>query len=188
MPVLIRRYPVALSLWITMALLGPASVTVLAQAPAAGAQEPSSLAPTDRAFARAVADDAQAEIAIATLAQQTTSSDIVRTFAEDMQQVYLDTAQELREISERKHEALPTVVSRDDQVALDRLSHLSGRAFDREFAENVIAAHREAIAAFRLYASTGGDPELRALADRHLPKLQKLLSAAQDVRNSAAGD
>ncbi len=185
MPVLIRRSSLPFVLWVSVALVGPASVTVLAQPPASAAQEPSSLAPTDRAFARAVATDAQAEIALATLAQQTTSSDIVRTFAEDMQHVYVDTAQELREIGDRKHEALPNVVSRDDQVALDSLSHLSGAAFDHAFAENVIAAHRDAIAAFQLYASTGADPELRALADRHLPKLRKLLAAAQDVRTAA---
>lgn len=185
MPVLIRRSSMAFSLWMAVALAGPASVTVLAQTPPSTTQEPSSLAPTDRAFARAVANDAQAEIALATLAQQTTSSDIVRTFAEEMQHVYLDTAQELREIGDRKHEELPNVVSRDDQVALDALSHLSGTAFDHAFAENVIAAHRDAIAAFQLYASTGADPELRALADRHLPKLRRLLTAAQDVRNSS---
>jgi putative membrane protein len=174
----------AFSLWVAVALVGPASVTAFAQAPAETAQEPSRLMPTDRAFAHAVANDAQAEIAIATLAQQTTSSDIVRVFAEEMQHVYLDTAQELREIGDRKHVDLPNVVSQDDQVTLDALSHLSGAAFDRAFAENVIAAHREAIAAFQLYASTGADPELRALADRHLPKLRKLLAAAQDVLQS----
>ena len=77
------------------------------------------LAATDRAFARAAADDAQAEVAIAALAQQTTSSDIVRTFTEDMQRVYLEIADELREIGNRKHQALPNVVSADDQVTLD---------------------------------------------------------------------
>ena len=119
MPVLIRRYSVSVSIWVVLALLGPACATVFAQAPAIDAQEPSRLAPTDRAFARAAADDAQAEVAIATLAQQTTSSSIVRTFAEDMQRVYLEIADELREIGSRKHQPLPNVVSADDQVTLD---------------------------------------------------------------------
>jgi len=137
------------SMWLAVTLVGPMCATVFAQAPAADAQEPSKLAPTDRAFARAAADDAQAEVAIAALAQQTTSSDIVRTFAEDMQRVYLEMADELREIGNRKHQPLPNVVSRDDQVTLDTLSHLTGGEFDRAFADNVVAAHREAIAAFQ---------------------------------------
>lgn len=190
MAVLIRRYPVAFSLWVSVTLLGPASaaVSAQAQAPAANVQEPASVAPTDSAFARAAASDAQAEIALAALAQQTTSSDIVRGLAEEMQRVYLDTARKLRDFGDRKHVELPSVVSLNDQVALDELSHLTGSAFDRAFAENVIDAHRDAIAAFQLYASTGGEPELRALADRHLPKLRRLLAAAQDVRNTSNSD
>jgi len=107
-----------------------------------------------------------------------------RTFAEDMQRVYLEMADELREIGNRKHQALPNVVSADDQVTLDELSHLKGTEFDRAFAENIIAAHRDAIAAFQLYASSGADPELRGFADRRLPKLRRLLAAAEDVRKS----
>jgi putative membrane protein len=184
MPVLIRRYSVSVSIWVAVALVGPACATAFAQAPAIDAQEPSKLAPTDRAFARAAADDAQAEVAIAALAQQTTSSSIVRMFAEDMQRVYLEIADELREIGNRKHQPLPNVVSADDQVTLDELSHLTGGEFDRAFAENVVAAHRDAIAAFQLYASSGADPELRGFADRRLPKLRRLLAAAEDVRKS----
>ena len=184
MPVLIRRCSLSVSIWLAVTLVGPMCATVFAQTPAADAQEPSKLAPTDRAFARAAADDAQAEVAIAALAQQTTSSDIVRTFAEDMQRVYLEMADELREIGNRKHQPLPNVVSRDDQVTLDTLSHLTGGEFDRAFADNVVAAHREAIAAFQLYASSGADPELRGFADRRLPKLRRLLAAAEDVRKS----
>ncbi len=178
----------AVSTWVAVILVGLAYATVVAQAPAVDAQEPSKLAPTDRAFARAAADDAQAEVAIATLAQQKTSSDIVRTFAADMQRVYLEMADELREIGTSKHQPLPNVVSADDQVTLDELSHLKGTEFDRAFAENVVAAHRDAVAAFQLYASSGADPELRGFADRMLPKLRKMLSSAQDARNSSSGE
>lgn len=188
MPVLIRRRSVAMSMCVAATLLGPASVTVFAQAPAIDAQELSRLAPTDRAFARAAAGDAQAEIAIAALAQQTTTSDIVRMFAEDMQRVYLEMAGELRDIGDRKHEALPNVVSAKDQVTLDALSHLKGNDFDRAFAENVIAAHHDAVTAFQLYASSGADPELRGFADRRLPRLRKLLAAAEDARNSSQSE
>jgi len=188
MRLLISRWSVASMVWVGVALLGPASATLSGQAPAQGDQQPSRLLPTDRAFARAAANDAQAEVAIASLAQQTTSSDIVKMFAEEMQHEYLAMTDELREFGDHKHEPLPNVVSNDDQITLDTLSHLSGHEFDVAFADNVVAAHREAIAAFQLYASTGGDPELRAFADRRLPKLRKLLAAAEDVRNSSRGD
>ena len=109
-----------------------------------------------------------------------------------MQRVYLEIADELREIGNRKHQPLPNVVSADDQVTLDTLSHLTGSQLDRAFAENVVAAHRDAIAAFQLYASSGADPELRGFADRRLPKLRTLLVPRRtcgrvEIANRCAG-
>jgi putative membrane protein len=155
-----------------------------AQGPVTVGPDQSTLGPTDHAFAHAAAEDAQAEIALARLAQQTTSSDIVRTFAEAAQRDYLEAADRLREIGDLKHDPMPVIVSNDDQIGLYKLSQLSGPAFDRAFVETVIAGHQDAIQAFQLYAATGTDAELRGFADRMLPKLRKHLSAAEDVRKS----
>ena len=182
MPVLIRRYSCQCRFGLRWRSWACVRDRLRASA-GIDAQEPSKLAPTDRAFARAAADDAQPRSRSPARAAATSSS-IVRMFAEDMQRVYLEIADELREIGTRKHQALPNVVSADDQVTLDELSHLTGGEFDRAFAENVVAAHRDAIAAFQLYASSGADPELRGFADRRLPKLRRLLAAAEDVRKS----
>jgi putative membrane protein len=157
-----------------------------AQGPVTVGSDQSTLAPTDHAFAHAAAEDAQAEIALARLAQQTTSSDIVRTFAEAAQHDYVEAADRLRQIGDLKHDPMPVTVSNADQIGLDKLSQLSGSAFDRAFVETVIAGHQDAIQAFQLYAATGTDAELRGFADRMLPKLRKQLSAAEDVRKSVA--
>jgi putative membrane protein len=181
MSLLVNRTLVFFALVLGLLLLS-ATTTLSAQGPAAVPTDQSKLAPADRAFARDAAQQGQAEIAMATLAQQTTSSTIVKMFAEELQRDHLEAADKLRELGEQKHEAFPTVASQQAQVEINTLSHLTGSAFDRAFAERMIASHRTAIAAFEQYAASGGDPELRGFADKMLPKLRKHLSAAEDVK------
>ena len=171
---------ILLALVVGLVLLNTASARSQGPSPANG--EPSKLAPADRDFARAAAQDGQAEIALAVLAQQATSSTIVKMLAEEVQRDHLDAADRLREIGAQKHEPLPTVATRAAQVDIGALARLKGSAFDRAFADRVIAGHRDAIAMFQRYAASGGDPELRGFADRMLPKLRKHLSAAEDVK------
>ena len=79
-----------------------------------------------------------------------------------------------------------TVFAQAPAVDAQELSRLAPT--DRAFAENVIAAHHDAVRAFQLYASSGADPELRGFADRRLPRLRKLLAAAEDARNSSQSE
>jgi putative membrane protein len=175
-----NRTTILLALVVGLVLLNTTSAR--SQGPAPANAEPSKLAPADRDFARAAAQDGQAEIALAVLAQQTTSSTIVKMLAEELQRDHLEAADTLREIGAQKHEPLPTVATRTAQVEMAALSRLTGPAFDRAFTDRVIAAHRDAIAMFQQYAASGGDPDLRGFADKMLPKLRKHLSAAEDVK------
>ena len=181
MSLLVNRTLVFFALVLGLLLLS-ATTTLSAQGPAAVPMDQSKLAPADHAFARNAAQDGQAEIAMATLAQQTTSSTIVKMLAEQLQRDHLDAADKLRELGEQKHDAFPTVASEQAQVDINALSHLTGSAFDRAFADRAIAWHRTAIAMFERYAANGGDPELRGFAETMLPKLRKHLSAAEDVK------
>src|SRR5882724_4544172 len=100
-----NRTTVLLALVVGLVLLNTASASSQGPGPTNG--EPSKLAPADRDFARAAAQDGQAEIALALTAQQTTSSTIVKMLAEQLQRDHLEAADKLREIGAKKHEALP---------------------------------------------------------------------------------
>lgn len=161
------------------------SVQVRAQAPVVpGDNDPSRLRGDDRDFAVAAAEDGQSEISLSSLAQQMTSSEMVKSLAEKLQRDHLEAFDRLREIGDRKHQPLPNVETEGSERARVALGQLSGSLFDHGYLDLMVALHRHDIDTFAQYAASGGDPELRAFADRMLPKLRGHLSDIEDVRRS----
>jgi putative membrane protein len=136
------------------------------------------------AFAHAAALDSQSEIGLATLAQQMTSSDIVKSLAETVQRDHIEASQKLRGIADEKHLSLPIVESEGTALVRVKLARLTGTAFDRAYVDALLAAQQDIIDRFERYARSGRDPELRSYADTMLPKLRKQLAAARDARAS----
>jgi putative membrane protein len=61
---------------------------------------------------------------------------------------------------------------------LSRLGALSGRSFERLYAQIRLAGHREAVAFFSSYATGGDDPRLVSFARTTLPSLRHHLAMA----------
>src|SRR5262245_33512995 len=165
------------------------AVVCMIAAPALAQYEASDLTTSplpqpDLAFARAAAVDSQSGIGLATLAQQITSSDIVKSFAETLQRDHIDASDKLRAIADEKHVPLPIVESEATAMVRVKLARLSGPAFDRAYLDAMLASQEDMIQRFGQYAKSGADPELRSYADTMLPKLRKHLAAARDARGS----
>jgi putative membrane protein len=59
---------------------------------------------------------------------------------------------------------------------------LSGAAFDRGWADHLIAEHQKTISAYETEANSGSDAKLKAFAAKTLPTIREHLKAAQDLR------
>lgn len=68
-------------------------------------------------------------------------------------------------------------------VERERLSQLSGAAFEREYLDEIIADHERAITDLET-ANTGGDATLRQWATTTLPVLRRHLERARELRKS----
>lgn len=68
-----------------------------------------------------------------------------------------------------------------------KLSGLHGPAFDREFVRYMIQDHTDDISDFRGELKSGDPAEVRALAKRTLPVLQKHLATAQSLQARMGG-
>jgi putative membrane protein len=75
----------------------------------------------------------------------------------------------------------PTSMAPEARVEYAKLSHLRGRAFDREVRRYMINDHRKDIADFESQAR-GGDPRTAHLARMQLPTLRKHLRIAESIR------
>jgi len=71
------------------------------------------------------------------------------------------------------------------QNKMDQLKKLSGKDFDRAFAQMMVNGHRQAIEMVKDARGTVQSPELKSLLEQLLPTLQKHEDTANDVLNKA---
>lgn len=143
-------------------------------------------ATSDNTWVMNVAKDGMAEVELAKLAQGKASSDQVKQFAQRMMTDHQKANDELKSLAQSKNITLPSAVPARDKALHDRLSRLSGDAFDRAYMNAMVTDHRKAVNAFRMESQSGKDPDIKNWASKTLPTLEEHLKQAQDA-NRAVG-
>src|SRR5688572_13740687 len=105
-----------------------------------------------------------AEIELGKLAQQKASSSEVKKFADRLVTDHSRFNDELKPLAATKKITLPTEVDAKHKAAHERLSKLSGAAFDRAFMADMVTAHKSAADSFRQRATSGKDADIKAWA------------------------
>lgn len=142
----------------------------------------------DRAFVAAAASSGLAEVEAGRYAAGKAADGAVKAYAEQLEREHASANDELQRIAGSKGIALPATVQGDDKSQLDKLKGLPAAQLDSEFVQAFgIDAHQKAIRLFESQAQSGQDPELRAFAERTLPKLREHLGAAQQLQGKRAG-
>jgi putative membrane protein len=180
------------TIFIARLLFGP---QIVAQDPAnppnpsqdSAPAKPAAKTPSDRQFAREAAAGGLAEVKLGQLAVDKGNSDVVKTFGQKMVDDHSKANSELQAVAGKSNITLPTTPSAADQAAYDRLSKLSGAAFDRAYARNMVQDHIHDVAAFKQEANYGKDPAIKAFASATLPTLTDHLKMARDMKLAVAG-
>ena len=159
------------------AILAGAAVIGLAAAPVFAA---------DEAFVTKVAKDGMAEVELGKLAAEKASSDAVKQFAKRMVDDHSKANEELKTLAQSKNVTLPSEIGQEQKALRDRLTKLSGPAFDQAYMKAMVNDHLKAVSAFRSESRTGKDAEVKAWAARTLPTLEEHLKLARDA-NGAVG-
>jgi len=136
---------------------------------------------SDQAFVKAAARGGLAEVELGKLAQQKASSNDVKQFGERMVADHSKANDELKSLAESKNITLPTTMSARDQALYDRLSKLSGEAFDRAYIRAMVRDHRKDVNEFRREARSGRDPDVKAFASKTEPTLEEHLKQAREI-------
>ena len=74
----------------------------------------------------------------------------------------------------------------EEKALDDRLSKLSGAAFDRAYMKAMVDDHVKDVSEFKKEAKSGTDPEVKAWAAKTLPTLEEHLKMAREA-NGAVG-
>jgi putative membrane protein len=87
----------------------------------------------------------------------------------------------LQAIAGKKGLSLPTEMDAEQKAELDRLSQLSGAAFDRAYMELMVSDHEKDVSEFETEANSGADPQLKTFAATTLPTLKIHLKLAKQT-------
>lgn len=149
-------------------------------------QKPARTSVSDAQFAKKAAQGDMTEVKLGQLAQDKGTADSVKKFGQRMVEDHSEAGNELKRAAGQENIALPNAISAKDRAVYDSLSKLSGAAFDRAYARDMVRDHEEDIAEFNKEASSGQNPTIKDFASQTLPTLEDHLKQAKEMRQNVS--
>jgi putative membrane protein len=146
-----------------------------------------SLAAADKTFMMKAAAGGMAEVELGRLATEKASSADVKQFGQRMVDDHSKANDELKALASQKSVTLPTDLDAKHKATKDRLSKLSGDAFDKAYMADMVADHNEDVAEFARVSKSAKDADVKAFAAKTLPTLQEHQRLAKEVAGKVRG-
>lgn len=126
----------------------------------------------DADFMNKAAQSGMAEVELGKMASQKAQNAEVKQFAQQMIAEHTRANNELKTLAAGKSFTLPTDVNAEHKEAMDKLSKLSGAAFDKEYVAVMIKDHEKSVAEFQKQSDGGTDADVKAFAAKTLPVIK----------------
>ncbi|HVT54873.1 MAG TPA: DUF4142 domain-containing protein [Xanthobacteraceae bacterium] len=136
------------------------------------------IAPKTDDFVKEVAISDMFEIESSKLAQEKSTNDKTKKFAEQMVADHSKTSSELKSMAPNKS-VIPTKLDSSHQSKIDKLKGLKGDDFTKQYDSMQVSAHKDAVGLFQRYAKGGDNAKLKEWAGKTLPTLKHHLDMAQ---------
>ncbi len=141
---------------------------------------------SDADFAKQAAEGGAAEVKLGQLAREKGSNDAVKDFGKMMVNDHTEAGEQLKSIAAQQNLKLPDEVNKHDQGVYNKLSKLSGEAFDRAYAKEMVSNHRKDIDEFQQEERGGQNQPIKDFATQTLPTLQKHLKSAREMQRTVS--
>ncbi len=141
------------------------------------AQESKQSKASDMFMKQAMQGD-MAEIQVGKLAQEKGEDQQVKDFGQTLVSDHQQNLDKARSLAQTIGMTPPNSVSAEQKATYDKLSRLSGRQFDREFAQHMVQDHKD-ITEFERESKKSGD--VASFAQDTLPVLRKHLQIAEQI-------
>jgi predicted outer membrane protein len=147
-----------------------------------------SLGRSDQKMVKDMAMANMAEIEASRMAQTKSQSEQVKNFAQQMIDDHTKALNEVQQLAQAKGVTLPTELDRTHKRQAQRLSALSGTAFDKAYMNQAgLADHKKTHALLTQAQARAKDPDVKALAARTMPIVDQHLNSAQQMHHTARG-
>jgi putative membrane protein len=165
-----------------IATLGQTQPPAQQKMPLGSRPAPDEISPSNTvAFLTTASQDARTEYAAAKLALEKSKDDKVRALAQTVQTDHQNAELQIEQLAKMKKVTLPEEVDPMQITAIQQLQKLSGKTFDRAYAEYMTTSHENAIRLFD-EALKSSDADVRNFAAKVRPELQKHLDAAKNLK------
>ena len=140
--------------------------------------------PTAQEFIDEAAKSDAFEIAAGKLAKTNAASAEVKDFAKMMVDAHNQSTAKIKKTAAGLSPALtPDATLTDGQKGkLDDLGKLKGADFDKEYIDQQVDAHEDALSLMKKYAADGKEPALKAAAQDIEPVVQQHLDRAKEIK------
>jgi putative membrane protein len=145
-----------------------------------------SLSKQDQQYFRDIAQANMAEVATGKLAQQQASSPQVKEFAEHMVKDHGQMIQEQQQMASAKGVQMPKQPKKEHQDALQKLKKAKSEQFDKAYMAQMVKDHQKTLKTVQQAAKNAKDPQLKAMAQKAQPDIEKHLQMAQQLADSAS--
>ncbi|HEX5411271.1 MAG TPA: DUF4142 domain-containing protein [Terriglobia bacterium] len=137
---------------------------------------------TDQSFVKEAAEGGTAEVKLGKLAQEKGNTEAVKDFGKRMVTDHSKANEKLQDAASQANINVPQEqTSAKQQAAYERLSKLSGPAFDHAYARMMLRDHEKDVAAFRKEAKNGKQDSIKNFAANTLPVLEQHLALARQM-------
>lgn len=138
---------------------------------------------TDQKFMIDAARGGMMEVQLGQTAQQKASSSAIKELGKKIEQDHTQAGNELAALAKAKNVSLPTDTG-GEKVIIDKVSSLSGAAFDKAYLKAMVRDHKKDVKEFQHESAVGIDSDVKAFAAKTLPTLQEHLRMAEDLQKT----
>ena len=142
------------------------------------------LSEKDFRFAINAARGGMTETRLGEIAKQKAGSQQVKDFGQRMVTDHSKANDELKQIIANKGAVLPAELSHHENSEIDKFDKLTGRDFDKEYAEYMVKDHKKDLKEFQDAAKDLSDPDLKAFAQKTAGVIEEHLRMAKDIQTA----
>ena len=137
-----------------------------------------------QSFLEKAAEGQQIEISLGQLAAQRAVNERVKDFGQQMVEDHKKDSQQVEQLALKGGVQLSPGVSEEHKHKVNKLSQLSGHAFDRAYIDYILEDHEATVAEFQLRVKTIQDEGIKQWIASTLPTLQTHREKAHQVKYS----
>jgi putative membrane protein len=143
---------------------------------------------TDASFLQNAAEGGMAEVEAGKLAKAKGSNSAVKSFGAMMVKDHSAANEKLQKIAAANGVTLPTQLNAEHQAMKEKLSGLSGKAFDEEYLRGQVKDHEVTVALLRTQIDSGQNADAKEFASQTLPTVEAHLEKVKELAANAGID